>query len=138
MSDFTIQEVLAQREFDTQNGPMVAYKVRFKGDQGVGEAETKRKASSAAPAPGETIDAELIEGKFGPELKRIFAQKNGGGFGGGGKSPEQQKQIVRQHSQEMAVLWTATLSKEGKLKEDSLTPDGLKRLVSWFQQDAET
>lgn len=137
MSDFKIEEVLSQESFSTEHGQFVSYEVRFSGEQGSGVAQHKRKASSPAPAVGEVIDAELVQKNGKTELKRVWKQNGGGGGSSTGRSPQDTKQIVRQHSQHMAILWAAVLQKEGlQPNPDSFKP-WLKNLIDWFHQDAE-
>jgi hypothetical protein len=137
VSDFTITEVLGQEPFQTEHGQFVAYEVRFEGEDGNGVAQHNRKSSSPMPTIGEVIDAEIIHKGDRTTLKKIWKPAGVGASNGGGRSPQDTKQIVRQHSQHMSIMWTAILQKEGNLKPDALTPEGLTRLTDWFQADAE-
>jgi hypothetical protein len=49
---------------------------------------------------------------------------------GYGKTPEEQKSIVRQHSQEMALRYAGLKGKK------DIKPAELIKLVDWFQKDA--
>jgi hypothetical protein len=78
--------------------------------------------------PGDTIEG-IEDGEYGPKVKK--ARKQGGG--GFQKSPAQEKRIVRQHSQEMALMREANLVAGGK---GNLQSDELRRLIQWFENDA--
>lgn len=134
VSDFAIQEILGEERFTIEGkGEFVAYSVRFSGEQGSGSAQHKRKASSPPPVVGEIIDAELIQKNGKTELKRIWKDKPSTG---GGRSPQDTRQIVRQHSQHMAMLHVASMERRGNLPED-WNLDALKKVIQWYQDDAE-
>lgn len=138
VSDFTIQEVLGEERFSIEGkGDFVAYTVSFDGEQGRGIAQHKRKANSPAPAAGETIDAEIVQKNGKTELKRIWT---GAPSNGGGKNfqrdPKDTAQIVRQHSQHMAMLHVASMERRGKLP-DSWDLEALRKVIDWYQADAE-
>jgi hypothetical protein len=134
MSAFTITEVLGTDEFSTENGSFVSYTVKFTGEQGAGTAQHTRKSASPAPTVGEVLDAELTTKNGKPQLKRIWKDKPPSG--GGGRSPQDTKQIVRQHSQHMAMLHVASMERRGKLPED-WNLEALKKVIQWYQNDAE-
>jgi hypothetical protein len=133
-SDMTISKVLGSREWNGQHGPMVTYKIELEGH---GPAELNQKPTSPPPQEGQSIFGDLQPGRegFPPKLKK--AQQNS--FGGGGKSPEQQKSIVRQHSQEMALRFLATSSFSPQADNEANIGACLKmvkRLTDWFEKDA--
>jgi hypothetical protein len=135
MHNVTVKTCEAANTFKNDHGEFQVWKLSITSDgQDLNGVEINTKLGKNGPSIGETFEGTLTKSAYGWKLKRI--QQNGGRLGGG-RNPQDTRQIVRQHSQEMAILWTATLAKEGKLKEDSLTPDGLKRLITWFQSDAE-
>lgn len=139
MSDFTITEVGGKEVFSNDHGEFAVYEVDFTGDQGTGHAIHKRKSSSPAPVPGEVIDAEIVHKNGKVELKRVWKQNGsggGGGFTGAGKSPEQQRSIVRQHSQDMAIRHCQILHLRGELG-DVYNVEKLKPIIDWFVRDAE-
>lgn len=98
-------------------------------------AEWYTKQETPVPAEGSTLEGEItVDPQWGPKFKK--AQQ--GGFGGGGfrgRSPEENRRIVRQHSQEMAIRWAELAHARGKLPEDFKTDDLLK-LVDVFHRDA--
>lgn len=111
---------------DKDWGPLIPW--RFKVE---GEAATitwNRKPGSAGPSVGDVLDGTLEDnGSYGKKFKKAAA----GGFNrGGGMSPEQQKAIVRQHSQEMALRYAAIKGADFKLDDD------FRKVISWFQEDA--
>lgn len=112
MSDFQVLAPVKELErFSTDKGEFVVFEIGFSGDQGRGTIRHKRKSSSPAPAPGDVIDGEIVHGKDGPELKRIWKQQaggNGSGGGGGrsyGKSPEERAQIARMNAHGHALKY---------------------------------
>jgi hypothetical protein len=132
----TISKVLDRREWNGQHGPMVTYKIELEGH---GVAELNQKPETPAPQEGQSIFGDLQPGREGypPKLKK--AQQNS--FGGGGKSPEQQKSIVRQHSQEMALRALDTSVGFGCYVHDDFTDPVKYRalIVKWtdfFAEDA--
>jgi hypothetical protein len=134
MPDFTIREVLGEERFTIEGkGEFVAYNVTFDGEQGSGTAQHKRKASSPAPTVGEVIDGELVQRNGKTELKRVWKDKPPTG---GGRSPQDTKQIVRRHSQHMAMLHVASMERRGNLPEN-WNLDALKKVIQWYQDDAE-
>src|SRR5207237_291267 len=92
-----------------------------------------------APQPGEVIDAELINTNpnFPPKLKKI-TQPPAARSGGFQRDPKDTAQIVRQHSQHMAILWIATIQKEGRgPAEGEDRTEWLRKMIDWFHRDAE-
>jgi len=81
-------------------------------------------------------------GQPGSSTRTRFAAKDGGGRSGGGKSPDQQRSIVRQHSQEMAIRFIAHTKGFDDLDPTSNADVGfvlnnvVKRLTDWFAKDA--
>ena len=137
MSDFKIEEVLGREEFSTKNGDFVSYYVRFSGEQGIGEALHKRKASSPAPNVGEVIDAEIVHKGDKTELKRVWKQNGGGSSGGGSKGYDDPKtiaRITRSHAQKMALEHAKVLHFSGKLAEN-YGVESLKPIIDWFEND---
>lgn len=136
MPSFTINEVLGQEQFSTANGDFIAYRVKFSGDQGNGEAQHKRKASSPAPNAGETIDAELVHKNGKVELKRIY--QPGGQSNGGGKSsyddPKTIARITRSHAQKVAVEYLKIAHNRGTLPEDFKLGD-IGPIIDFFEND---
>ncbi len=135
MSTFVIEEVLSQEEFSTEHGVFRAYEVRFSGDTAKGIATHKRKASSPPPTPGETIDAEIIRKGERTELKRVW-QPNRPGASSGGRSPQDTRQIVRQHSQKVAMQY---ITAKAYLKRiEDFTVEDVCKIAAAFQADAES
>jgi hypothetical protein len=99
---YTVQSIGKTREWASQQGgPMVSYYLGLTDSQGTNylDIELAQKASSPAPQVGQVIEGNLDQGPYGTKLKKAFQ----GPGGGGGRSPEDRKSIVRQHSQDMAL-----------------------------------
>lgn len=114
---------------DKEWGPLIPRRMELEGVEGV--VAWNRKPADADPKVGETLEGELEQTQYGFKFKK---SRQGGGFGGG-KSPEQQKSIVRQHSQEMALRYMAIQVARGVVPEgfdySNLTP-----IIDWFVKDA--
>lgn len=95
-----------------------------------GEKPVSRGLAEGKPAPkvGDQWFGVVEETERGLKFKSVQQ----GGFGGG-KSPEQQRSIVRQHSQEMALRLEANRIAAGGGR---FTPEDLKKAVDWFEKDA--
>lgn len=106
-------------------------------------AETN-KQSEEPPKVGDRY-TKLLQPKVGapegalPSLReKEYEGGNGSGprSSGGGKarSPEETKAIQRQHSQEMALRWTAVQASRGKVPDD-FAYEQLKPIIDWFEKD---
>jgi hypothetical protein len=128
MSELTITEVEIAKELPGWQGKgakVFRYTV---------EGDTRRPEDfvvngTEPKKPGDTIEG-IEDGEYGPKIKKQQRRQGGGGFG---KSPTQEKRIVRQHSQEMALMREANLVAGGK---GNLQSDELRRLIQWFENDA--
>jgi len=94
MPDFRVEAPVTELErFSTDKGSFVVYEIGFSGAEGKGTIRHKRKDSSPAPTPGETLDAEIKQTKDGPELKRVWKQNgsrpSGSKSGADFRTPEQ-------------------------------------------------
>lgn len=97
-------------------------------------AEWYTKQETPVPAEGSTLDGEItVDPQWGPKFKKAAGQFGGGGFRG--RSPEENRRIVRQHSQDMGIRWAELAHARGKLPEDFKVSDLLK-LVDVFHKDA--
>lgn len=85
-------------------------------------------AKTAAPQVGDSLYGVVEETDRGLKFKSVKQ----GGFGGG-RSPEDRRSIVRQHSQEMVLRREANLIASGK---GGLTGEQLAQLIDWFEKDA--
>lgn len=130
-----ITNVSPPREWNSQQGgPMKSFTIKVEGDEGA--YELSKKASSAAPEVGQSIEvAQVVPPKegttFPPKIKLAF----GGGRGGNGRSPEEAARIMRQHSQEMALRYAAIKQAQGQLPAD-FKPSDLFKLADHFDADA--
>lgn len=99
-------------------------------------AEWYTKATTAVPTAGAVIEGTIEPSQYGPKFKK--AQAGGtyqGGGGRGGRSPEETKSIVRQHSQHMALLYTKIKADLGQLPE-SWGMAEVRTIIDWFDADA--
>ena len=115
---------------------MVTYKIVLEGH---GPAELNQKPETPAPQVGQSIFAELQPNSnpsFPPKVKKVQQ----GGFGGGrGRSPEETKSIVRQHSQEMALRALTLAHAMGislKVNDDDSFFVQVEKVTDWFEKDA--
>jgi hypothetical protein len=104
MPTLTLTEVVGEpRPWSPKDHPeRVFHSYRVKDDKGT-VYEINRKPESGPPKLGpDEYEITPAKGDFPPKLKRV--QQNGsGGFSGGGMSPERQRAVQRQHSQEMSL-----------------------------------
>jgi hypothetical protein len=129
------------RQWSSQKGgPMLSYRVDLQRESDqfvIRNVEWSKKQTSPAPVVGETVDCTVdMEAQYGPKLKVNFQQ---GGFGGrgGGMTPEREAQIIRQHSEHMALLYAGIRQQQGKLPEEFKLAD-LKTIIDWFDADAKS
>jgi hypothetical protein len=101
-------------------------------------ATWNKKQGTGDPPIGEPIEGEFTEKKPGDWRFRKASKPQGGGGefkGGGGKSPDQQASIVRQHSQEMS-LRALEIFTTAEWREDDLKAAIIK-WTDFFAADAE-
>lgn len=116
---------------DAKFGPAKVLKLTLKNSDGsTKDAEWFTKVATPDPEVGSTIEGEVTQSQYG--LKFAKHKKDGGG-GGFKRSPAENKKIVRQHSQEMALRREFNLIASGM---GPLQSDELKRLIQWFENDA--
>lgn len=136
MTLLTLTEVVGEpRTWSPKDNPeRVFNSYKVKDDNGT-LYEINRKASSGPPELGQG-DYEITPPKegtsFPPKIKKVFR----GGGGGGGMSPERQRAIQRQHSQEMAVR---VMDLGGEDPQRATTREDLKNAIQhwadWFDAD---
>lgn len=132
MGDFRVTELLGSRPWSSSEyGDFIAYAFRAEGQER--PLEWSRKVGTPGPSVGETLTGE-VEDK-GPNYPLKFKKAKAGGFGGGGRSPQESKSIVRQHSQEMALRYAAIQASRGKLPDD-FAYTKLEPIIDWFVKDA--
>lgn len=136
MPAYTVLEVDPNvRDWQSQaGGPMKAYRIKLRDPEGkeIPLVEWSRKTNSPAPTVGETVEGTLESTSFGTKFKK--AQTNG--FGGGRpRDPKESARIIRQHSQQMALLY-AGLRAEKELLPDPFSLADLKKVIDWFDADA--
>ncbi len=70
-----------------------------------------------------------------PSTTASPARQNGGGSTYGGRSPETQARIERQHSQEMAIRYCTMVGGLPKMTEEMSDTDRLRFMIDFFQRD---
>jgi hypothetical protein len=113
------------------------YKVQIEGRDEWFVLTQKEGGPHPIPAPGQsfaaTVDESPKEKGYPPKLKRDQQFRGGGG----GRSPEERKSIVRQHSQEMALRAMAIqVSVSGDCWEGERFWQAVKAATDWFEKDA--
>ncbi len=154
MPTITIDEVGEPRPYDSKYGTLVSYLLTFSGNDARGQGEISQKPESPAPAVGEQIEVEISAGRVKDEetgerwpqrLKRVKQPLSLAGTGAAARpmDPARESRIVRQHSQEMALLHVAAMERRvdalgdgAKLAAD-LDLAKLKAIIDWYQRDAE-
>lgn len=114
MSNYTIEAIKSDREFESKYGPLKSYKVQIKGDDGFdGEAEITQKPTTPAPQVGQQIEGTLDTSnpKFPPKLKKA---QGGGAPRGGSKSPKDTDSIERQVAYKGAVELAVAFGKDAE------------------------
>jgi hypothetical protein len=123
-----------------KGGPMLSYRVDLLREEdgfAIRNVEWSKKQDSKPPQVGEVIDCTVdMEAQYGPKLK---VEQEGGGFGGGrggGMTPEREAQIIRQHSQHMALLHVGNLVAAGKVENAPTSWEQLVQIIDKFDTDA--
>jgi hypothetical protein len=127
MSELTITDVEVAKELpDWQGKGAKVFRYTVEGDSRRPEDFVVN--GTDPKKPGDTIEG-IEDGEYGPKVKKARRQQQGGFK----RSPAESKKIVRQHSQEMALMREANLVAGGK---GNLQTDELRRLIQWFENDA--
>lgn len=97
------------------------------------------KATTQLPSQGDQLEGDITEDpQWGLKFKKAYNAQigyNGGGGSGssaprGGMTPDREKKIVRQHSQNMAIAYVAAT--------DLKLPGGIEdlvKIIDWFDTD---
>ena len=136
---FTIKALVGEpKQWDSKYGPMTTFVIEAESPLRRGEFDLNRKGTlsdAKQPTVGETVDADVVPGKDGlrPKLKAVQAAK---GSGGGGRSPQERAEIVRQHSQDMALRAIELMSARNLIPEDGpKTTELVQKYADWFDAD---
>jgi hypothetical protein len=138
MPTYTVTGSIQKKDLpDAQNGPAQVIGLNLQDQQGMAiNAEWFTKATTPLPGPGSQIEGTIEESPYGPKFKKASA---GFGGGGGARSPEDKRSIVRQHSQDMALRALDLGLQLGVVTrpEDSRTfMDLISKTTDWFVKDA--
>lgn len=137
MTDFKVLAPVTELErFSTDKGTFVVYEIGFDGNDGKGTIRHKRKDSSPAPTPGETMDAEIKQTKDGPELKRVWKQNAASnGSSGYKEDPRKSAEIRRMASQKAAIALLAAEVAAGLTFQNEKASELLKPRIDFFEKD---
>jgi hypothetical protein len=111
VGSFTVEQVVGRKEWEGQHGPMVDYKLMLVGESE--EVQLTQKPSTAPPAPGLTLNGEVVQQNGFRKFKK--EQQQAGGRGGGGRSPAEQAAILRQGAQTRAINYVLMLNQLGAI-----------------------
>lgn len=135
MAEYTVKDMEVVKDMpgnpEEKGGPAKVYKLSLEEDER--QPEMFAVASTVLPMIGAKVEGEIDDSdpKWPPKFKKAGGRKGGGG--GFQKSPAQEKRIVRQHSQEMALREQAALIAAGHRP---LSEEQLENLIGWFEADA--
>lgn len=131
MPTYTVREIRSARNWPSDEDTKVVY-YDFLVDGEDRLVNVGRKPGNPLTV-GTVLEGTMEAGDRGA-LKFKKAQN---GFGGGPRprDPQEGARIIRQHSQEMALLYAA-LRAEKELLPDPFTLADLKKVIDWFEADA--
>jgi hypothetical protein len=135
MTAFTVTQAAQKKTLDGKHGPMqvISLALQEYGAEPV-TAEWFTKAETPIPQPGSKLEGDVSPSEYGLKFKKAQA----GGFNGGGprgRSPEESRRIVRQHSEHMAILYVEFAHLRGTLPEGFKLGD-LTPIIDFFHKDA--
>lgn len=133
MPTYTVKQATKKKDVQGQHGPMKVVTLQLSGPDGDQTAEWFTKDQTPLPDAGSQIEGTVEPSEYGLKFKKAAGAFTGGGFRG--RSPEENRRIVRQHSQDMGIRWAELAHARGKLPEDFKVADLLK-LVDVFHRDA--
>lgn len=135
MPQFTVEKCEAAETFKKEPyGEFQVWKVQVHDGQQSIAATLNTKLGKSGPSVGERIEGELTKGPHGNKLKR--AAQSYGSKGGGGKSPQERKEIRRMASQRAGIELLAVEVAAGLRFENVKASDLLLPRVQWFEDDA--
>lgn len=131
MAEYTLKDMEVVKDMPGYaKGPAKVLMLTLEDPKGeVHQAEMFTMASTTMPVIEQKIEGEIESSDYGPKFRKGGGQRRGPG---GGKSPAQEKRIVRQHSEHMALLRERNLIAAGR---SPLTGDELRGLINWFDGD---
>jgi hypothetical protein len=136
MPRYRIAELLAEREFASKYGPMVAYRVRLQGDDGDVEASLNQKRDTTRPAVGEMVDGSLEQTDFGLKLKKTPPPPTGDHrHAGSSKSSQERAEIRRMAAQKAAIELLRMEIETGRVPADAKPGALLTSRIDFFYED---
>jgi hypothetical protein len=132
---FTVKSASQKSTKQTEYGPMQSIDLVLQEYGTVEEigAEWYTKATTPLPQPGSQLEGEIQPSQYGRKFKKA-ASGFGGGRAGGGRSPEESRRIVRQHSQSRALQYVEFAHQRGTLPDDFKLAD-LTPIIDFFFRD---
>jgi hypothetical protein len=131
MPTFTVKNAIKTSDKpDKGYGPMQEIALVLQGDDPSApevSASWYTSIKTDVPQAGARLEGDVELTQYGTKFKKA---KGAGFAGGGGRSPEDRKSIVRQHSQEMALRYCTLKGAKPDMGE-------LRKVIDWFQRDAE-
>lgn len=126
MPSYKVQDIEKVKEMEFKGEPATILQLTLEEPSGdTTQAEMFTTARTTLPEVGGVVEGTIESSQYGLKFKPVRK----GGSGGFQKSPEQEKRIVRQHSQEQAIRVMAILGRV--LDEESFV-----NLIQWFVDDA--
>lgn len=123
MASHKITEIVGQKHWQKDDIKVVFWTVKC---EGLDKPVNFGRKPGNEPKVGDTLD-----GDFTDDGKQFKFKKANNFNGRGGMSPEQQKAIVRQHSQDMALRYM-----DVKGITDFKLDDSFRKVIDWFEKDA--
>ena len=131
MAEYTVIAANQKKELDGQHGRMqvIALTLGKDGQADAIQAEWFTKATTPLPQQGQKLEGEVEQGQYGLKFKKA---QTGFGGGKGGMDPATQRRVARFAAQERALLYMQV-----KGITDFKLDDDFRKVVTWFQKDAE-
>lgn len=117
-----------------KRGPLVIYSIELRDEGRLVQAEMMQKPETPAPKAGDVLEGTLTTSDFGMKFKKD--KPAFGGKGGGGKSPQERKEIRRMASQRAGIELLAVEVAAGLRFENTKASDLLLPRIQWFEDDA--
>jgi hypothetical protein len=127
---YTLEQIEPKMYQGTQskdNYGNLKWEIILKGEDG--KMTTLNKSFKDKPEVGKVLEGKIVTKEYNGNSYLAFEQEKSSFGGYGGKSPEQQASIVRQHSQEMALMYCQLKGKT------DVTFKELQIVIDWFEAD---
>jgi len=132
---YRIQSVSGPRQWESNFGPMVSYDVLFAGASE--QVEVTQKPSTAAPQPGETLEGDVVTDNAGRRKFKKHRPDTGGGGKSYGRSPEEQRAILRQGAQNRSISYVEMLVRIAKVEPSEVNWPYVQRIADAMCADVD-